>query len=260
MQDDKTKAQVQARFSQFAEGYVTSANHAKGGELDRLVELAQPQTDWQVLDVATGGGHTALKFAPLVAQVVAADFSQAMLYAAREQIAAAGQANVCFINTDAEALALASNTFDLVTCRIAPHHFPDCFRFMQECQRVLKPGGLLLVQDHVLPDEPRAAQYINAFQRLRDPSHVRGFAAYEWQGMYLDAGLSVIHSETTIYTTRLLPWAQRQGRSAYIIERLQIMLHQAPNAVRPWLNPQYATTPDATFEQRYILIAGRKPA
>ncbi len=259
MSQDETKAQVQARFSQFAQAYVTSTNHAQGTELNRLVEMAQPQADWLVLDVATGGGHTALKFAPHVARVVAADFSQAMLQAAREHILTSGNLNVRFVNTDAEAIALADNKFDLVTCRIAPHHFPDCFSFVQECARVLKPGGTLLVQDHLLPDERRAADYINAFQRLRDPSHVRGFAAYEWEGMFLDAGLTVSAVESAVYTSRLVPWAERQGRSAAVIERLQIMLMQAPDAVRPWLNPQYAGTADATFEQRYILIAGRKP-
>jgi ubiquinone/menaquinone biosynthesis C-methylase UbiE len=64
--DDVLKAQAQQRFGQFAQGYVESKSHAKGEDLDRMLELAQPQPDWLALDVATGGGHTALKFAPSV--------------------------------------------------------------------------------------------------------------------------------------------------------------------------------------------------
>ena len=79
--ESKTLSQV--RFTQFAEAYVTSQLHAKGYDLDRLVEIANPQVDWLVLDIATGGGHTALKFAHHVCQVIATDITQKMLLLAR---------------------------------------------------------------------------------------------------------------------------------------------------------------------------------
>jgi len=45
--------------------------HAGGPSLARLIELANPKPSWRVLDIATGAGHTALAFAPLVARVTA---------------------------------------------------------------------------------------------------------------------------------------------------------------------------------------------
>jgi ubiquinone/menaquinone biosynthesis C-methylase UbiE len=86
----------QQRYSEFAQGYVTSPVHARGEELDRLVEITQPQPDWIVLDVATGGGHTALKFAPYVAQVIATDLTPNMLEAAEAHITGKGVENVEF--------------------------------------------------------------------------------------------------------------------------------------------------------------------
>jgi SAM-dependent methyltransferase len=259
MSDDAIKAQAQARFGQYAQGYVESSSHAKGQDLERLVELAQPQSDWLALDIATGGGHTALRFAPHVGRVVAFDLTPKMLVAARTFIHGQGVENVTFVAGDAEILPLASNTFDLVTCRIAPHHFPDCFRFVQESARVLKSGGLLLVEDHNAPDDERAARYVDAFERLRDPSHVRAFAAYEWAGMFLDAGLTVEHSEPIVKSGgKMVPWAERQGCMPDVIERLHVMLAQAPSAVADWLKPTCAGTPDATFDHHYVIIAGRK--
>jgi SAM-dependent methyltransferase len=257
---NEVKAQAQARFGQYAQGYVESPTHAQGEDLDRLLELANPQSDWLALDVATGGGHTALKFAPHVGRVVAADLTPAMLDAARRFIDSQGTQHVDFCGADAENLPFATNSFDLVTCRIAPHHFPDCFRFVQECARVLKPGGRLLIEDHLMPDDERAARYIDSFERLRDPSHVRGYADYEWRGMFLDAGLEVESAEKlTKSPGKLVPWAERQGCSPEVIERLQVMLAQAPAAVADWLEPQCAGTPDAAFETHYILIMGKKP-
>lgn len=256
---DDAKSLSQARFGQRAQGYVASAVHASGADLDRLLALAAPRPEWVALDIATGGGHTALAFAPHVRQVVAGDLTPAMLRAARQFLAERGAANVAFAATDAEHMAFASAAFDLVTCRLAPHHFPDCFRFVRECARVLRPGGLLLVEDHVLPEDDRAARYIDAFERLRDPSHHRAYAEYEWRGMFLDAGLAVEHTETlTRGAGGLATWAQRQDCAPAVIERLQIMLAQAPDAVKAWLNPRCAGAPDADFDHAFIIIAGRK--
>lgn len=253
------KNQVQARFGQYAQSYVEGQSHASGYDLERLVELAQPQPDWLVLDIATGGGHTALKFAPLVSQVVAVDLTPKMLQAARGFIRGQAIQNVHFVAADAEHIPLASNTFDLLTCRIAAHHFPDCFRFVQECARVLKPGGHLIVEDQLVPDDERAARYVDAFERLRDPSHFRVYADYEWRGMFLDAGLTVEQVESLSKTSiDLMDWARQQGCTSEVIEHLQVMLAQAPPAVRDWLQPRCAGTPDATFTHRYIIISGRK--
>jgi ubiquinone/menaquinone biosynthesis C-methylase UbiE len=259
MSSKGVKAHTQERFGQYAQGYVTSQSHSSGKDLDRLVELAQPQPDWVVLDVATGGGHTALKFAPHVARVVANDLTPTMLQAARAFISEQGAVNVFFSGGDAENLPFTSGSFDLVTCRIAPHHFPDCFRFVQECARVLKPGGKLVVEDQLVPEDERAARYLDAFERLRDPSHHRIYSEAEWRGMFLDTGLSVESSETLVKSgVKLVPWAERQGSVLQVLQRLQAMLAQAPAPVAAWMRPQCVGTADAAFDHHYVLIVGRK--
>ncbi|MGE5139061.1 MAG: class I SAM-dependent methyltransferase, partial [Rudaea sp.] len=104
---------------------MNSADHAQGLSLSRLVELVHPESDWIVLDVSTGGGHTALTLAPLVSQVVATDLSSEMLGAAEKHIRSRGANNVIFQLADAENLGFQTGEFDLVTNRIALHHFGD---------------------------------------------------------------------------------------------------------------------------------------
>jgi ubiquinone/menaquinone biosynthesis C-methylase UbiE len=257
MQDD-SKSLSQQRYSKFARGYVTSHAHAHGEELNRLVEIAQPRPDWIVLDVATGGGHTALKFAPLVTQVTATDITPKMLEAARAFATQKGANNITFKLADAEDLAFEDEMFDLVTCRIAPHHFMDCPRFVQESWRVLKAGGLLLVQDHVLPEDEQAARYVDAFEKLRDPSHNRAYAQTEWVDMFRAAGLKVEHTEQIIKRHAFMPWAERQGCTPETIECLVSMVEQAPHAVSEWMQPRHLRTAEATFANHHIIIAGRK--
>jgi ubiquinone/menaquinone biosynthesis C-methylase UbiE len=256
---DDVKAQARERFGQYAQNYVTSDIHATGADLERLLEVANPQSDWRGLDVATGGGHTALKFAPRVRHMVATDFGFTMLEAARANVLRQNVANMTFAAADAEALPFLDNSFDLVTCRVAIHHFPDAYRFMLEAARVLKPGGLLAVQDHMQPEDKRALDYLESFERLRDPSHHRAYSESEWRGLLLDADFIVEHVERMDRAALMIPWAERQGCTPDTIERLRIMLAQAPRAVTDWIHPRSVLSPDAGFNHVYIILTGRKP-
>src|SRR5690242_18432848 len=120
---EESKELVQKQFGAHAAAYATSRPHAQGASLKRLVELTQPQPNWQVLDVATAAGHTAYAFAPHVAHVTATDITPEMLPVAAKLAAERGITNVTLEIADAEALPYADSSFDLVTCRIAPHHF-----------------------------------------------------------------------------------------------------------------------------------------
>ena len=255
-QDSKTLSQE--RYTQFADGYVTSETHATGSDLDRLLAIAEPQPHWRALDIATGGGHTALKFAPHVARVIATDLTPRMLEKARRFIVEEkGVGNVTFREADAENLPFADAQFDLVTSRIAPHHFPDVQRFLNDCARVLMPGGMLMLQDHVLPADDEAARLVDQFERLRDPSHNRAFNEAEWYAMFACAGFTVEYSEHYVKRHQFTPWVARQGNDAATIAQLIRMLDEAPPIARDWMDPEAWGTASATFVNRHILIRGR---
>ena len=174
------KSLVQQQFGAHAAAYVTSSVHAKGASLGRLVELVRPQPTWQALDVATGAGHTAAAFAPHVGRVIASDLTEEMLQEAAKLAKAKGLANMETARADAEALPFEDARFDLVTCRIAPHHFPDIPSFVAEVCRSLKAGGTFALVDNIAPDAEStpgfssaelrdAALTYNAFEKIRDP-------------------------------------------------------------------------------------------
>ncbi len=259
MSSNDVKADVEARFGQFAQNYVTSAVHAGGSDLDRMIEIAAPQPGWMTLDVATGGGHTALRMAEHVRKSVATDFGMTMLAAARDFIVGTGATHVSFSGADAERLPFADNTFDCVTCRHAAHHFPNTYRFVMESARVLRPGGTLVVLDHLLPETPRDMEYIESFERLRDPGHHRAFNESEWRGLMLDADLQIEHVESLARPAELQSWADRLGCTPETTQKLRIMLAQAPKAVADFIHPRSVLSPDAGFDHIFILITGRKP-
>ena len=174
------KSLVQEEFGKTAASYLTSKPHALGKSLERLVTLTSPQKSWHVLDVATGGGHVAYVFAPHVARVWATDITQEMLDLVKAEAQKRGLSNVRTAYAKAEAMPFEDASFDLVTCRIAPHHFDSIPDFLGEVHRVLKPNGLFALVDNVVP-EGSVGDYINAFERFRDPSHLRAWTMQEWR-------------------------------------------------------------------------------
>ncbi|MCB9452712.1 MAG: class I SAM-dependent methyltransferase [Anaerolineaceae bacterium] len=189
----------------------------------RWRELAQPQTGWVVLDVA------------------------AQTYTVTD----AGVSQSAPL-TDPVNLPLPDGHFDLVTCRNAARCFPDSYRFMLEVARLLKSGGVFLMEDALMPDDERAAGYVNAFMKLRDSGHIRAYAGYEWEGTALDAGLQIAQAEPFAYTVPLLD--PEQVYTAYARERLHILLKQAPQAVREWLHPHCVGTDDAAFTAHTFIL------
>lgn len=250
---------VRRQFGAHAQNYVDSPDHSKGESLDRLLEVVQPQPGWRALDVATGGGHTALALARHVREVVATDLTSEMLSAAERFIRGRGMENVVFREADATALPFGEAEFDLVTCRSAPHHFPDCARFVREAARVLRPGGVAAVIDNIVPPEVVAARHINALEQLRDPSHVWAYSLADWLGFFEAAGLRVTHTEIFRKARDFDFWTGMMSVPPKTKDQLRVLLLQAPSAARAALEPE-AAGGKLRFYLTEAFLVGIKPA
>jgi ubiquinone/menaquinone biosynthesis C-methylase UbiE len=238
-----SKTAVQEQFGKTAAHYLTSKPHAKGKSLERLVELTSPKKDWRALDVATGGGHVAYTFAPHVARVWATDITQEMLDMVKAEAAKRDLDNVRTTYAKAEALPFEDESFDLVTCRIAPHHFDSIPEFLAEVRRVLKNAGLFALVDNVVP-AGSVGDYVNAFERLRDPSHLRAWTMDEWRHALNVAGLQTTHDEQIYKTMEFKSWAARYDATMQAL--LRAMLTEVTPEVEATLEPQ-GVGADLTF-------------
>jgi ubiquinone/menaquinone biosynthesis C-methylase UbiE len=229
-----TKTLVQEQFGKTAASYLTSAPHAKGASLERLVALTAPQKSWRALDIATGGGHVAYAFAPHVERMWATDITQEMLDLVRAEAHKRGLANVRTAYAKAEALPFEDASFDLVTCRIAPHHFDSIPDFLGEAQRVLKPGGVFALVDNVVP-EGSVGDYVNAFERFRDPSHLRAWTMEEWRVALRRAAFEITHEEQIYKQMEFKSWAARHDATMQAL--LRAMLAEVTPDVKATLEP-----------------------
>lgn len=229
---------VKRQFGAHATGYVTSAVHAQGESLARLTDLTRPQRDWIVLDVSTGAGHTALAFAPFVASVVATDLTPQMLDAARRLSTERKITNVEFTPADAHSLPFDEGTFDLVTNRIALHHYSDAPGAVREMARVCKHGGIVALVDNIVPPDEHTAAYLNQFENLRDPSHYWAHPLSRLEVFFANAGLTVEHHECLRKEMEFAPWATRMGADQETVTQLRTLVREAPAAAREVLSPR----------------------
>lgn len=191
-EDAAPRRSAKEQFDRQAAHYNAQWNSWSDESLAWLLEHARPMTEDDVLDVATGTGFTALAFAPHVRSVVGLDVSSGMLEQASRKAQAAGLTNVEFREGAAESLPFSDSSFDIVTCRIAAHHFLSVTEFVREAARVLRSGGRFVLADTSVPDdEPEADAWQNAVEKLRDPSHIRNCTPREWRGFVEAAGLEV---------------------------------------------------------------------
>ena len=114
-----------------------------GNARDRLSAHARGK----VLVVAVGTGHD-LRHLPAGTEVTGVDLSPSMLARAQRRADAIGLP-VSLVEGDAQALPFPDGTFDTVICSLALCTIPDQARALREMHRVLRPGGQVLLMDHV---------------------------------------------------------------------------------------------------------------
>ncbi len=125
------------------------------------VMVANVQPGQRVLDIAGGTGDLALAFAKRVGdsgQVVHTDINEAMLSTGRNRLLDAGVSLPTLV-CDAERLPFADGYFDLVSVAFGLRNMTHKDRAIAEMNRVLKPGGKLLVLEFSKVAKPLEKAY-----------------------------------------------------------------------------------------------------
>jgi ubiquinone/menaquinone biosynthesis C-methylase UbiE len=256
---NQRKVAVNRQFSASAQLYAESWIHSEGYTLHRITELAKLECADVALDIATGAGHTALAIASHARQVVASDLSLEMLEMARSLSQRRGLDNVFFIAADAEALTFKSDCFDLVTCRIAPHHFLRPDLFVNEVRRILKTNGRFLLVDTWVPDQAQIDDFINQIQILRDPTHRRSLSTLEWKTIIESARLKILSLETWVREgeTSFNEWVTISRTLPQQIEQLKSYFRGSTNRVSEALKIKLKRR-DISFQIPRLVLMARK--
>ena len=221
--------QFQKQSHRYAKGHILEDTKDVTAALEGLPIPA----DAAALDVATGAGHTAFCLARAGFRVTACDLTPAMLQRVREGAAERGL-EIETRQHSAESLPYPDASFDLVTCRVAPHHFSSPADFVRESARVLKPGGWFIVIDGTVPDDSAEAEaWLHQVEKLRDPSHNRLIPPREWRALSEQAGLTVKKVEIAHRKQPDLEWYfETAATTPENREQVRALIATAPDSAR----------------------------
>jgi SAM-dependent methyltransferase len=182
---------IRDEFTHQSESFANSPAMNAEEILGALVELAPAAAGARWLDVACGPGMIARALAPRVGAVHGIDLTPAML----EKAVAAGEAadldNLTFSTGDATALGEEDGAYDGAITRFSFHHIPAPQRVMDEMARVVRPGGWVVVGDHLTDADADAAAWHQEIERLRDPTHWASQTHERLLAMGVAAGLEL---------------------------------------------------------------------
>lgn len=232
-----------------------------GKTLTRVIELVEPKKDDVVLDLASGPSYLAMALAPQVKQVYTTDITHFSIDEGRRAAQEKGLTNIQHFTCDAEALPFKDHQFNVVTSRIAPHHFHDVRRAMHEIARMIPKGGKVAIADTVVPPDEEIDKFINYLDHLHDPTHIRNYSVREWKVLFADAGLKIKHFEEDVVEDDrgecLREWLGRTGANAQTIRTATGVLVAAKGKIKDALSLR-SEKGELYFQIKRVVITGER--
>ena len=204
--------------------YSYAENLADASFLQKVIEIVQPKPDDHLLDLGTGKGYTAIAFAPLVKSVIAIDQEEIVLNRFncelkdldKEEILIKEKNEKNILNKILRELYLninskdllrisakvdiqqlraenlndyADNTFDIVTCRAALHHFENPLNILREVNRILKPNGKFEIMDGIFSENSR--DIWSAITRMKELDYKSYYTYQELLELFTEGGFLI---------------------------------------------------------------------
>jgi 2-polyprenyl-3-methyl-5-hydroxy-6-metoxy-1,4-benzoquinol methylase len=175
------------------------------GALERLVAFAGLPSGTRVVDAGCGPGLVAEAFLAAGCNVHGFDLSAEMVARARARNASFGTRAVF----EQRSIYDVNEVFDAAVSRYVMHHSPDPAAFVRQQVRLLRPGGVLVLCDHLTDPEPSRAEWHREIERLRDRTHTKNPTGGELVDLFAAEGLTDVRMEEEAFDLDFDEWFDR---------------------------------------------------
>ena len=177
---------VKEQFNNQAEKF---ANWSIGKNVEYLngyFDFCDIQSSDRLLDIACGPGEFTIFIAKRISEARGVDISDKEIEIANGLIKEFGLSNVGFDCSDVEKLPYGDNSFSIVICKSAFHHFINPDLVFKEIIRCCERGGRISIQDIAAYEDDYVNDYFETFDKLVDISHNKTLAEFDFNKLYSD--------------------------------------------------------------------------
>jgi SAM-dependent methyltransferase len=272
IRDDLIKQHADRRFR--SECDYARFEYYRSAKVIAVLDRAGVSLGGRVLDAGCGGGGMPLSLAEHASFVIGIDpidrFSDAGVQLAREQ----RLAHLHFARADGQALPFRDSSFDLVLSHAVIEHVPDASRYLQECRRVLRPGGAFYLSTapylsfagahlprlrvpvplHLLLGRAMAFRTFRTLARrapwlLREPAHENSFIR--------DARRGVVKEDDLLEKVRVRRLRALIAGAGFRVQREELhvtgTVRRLPSALARWLRDSALTQDMLISNIEYVL-------
>ncbi|HXX18049.1 MAG TPA: methyltransferase domain-containing protein [Candidatus Acidoferrum sp.] len=260
------KELVREQFTRTAQIFGDYAVASRVAEAERLAQMVRATSADRGVDLASGPGTLALRFARHVQWICALDLTPAILARARNSAAEQGLRNVAFALGDAQAVPFADGSLDIAVTSYSLHHMPDPGRAIGEMARVVRQGGRVGVLDIFVPEDRHVAELNNRIERIRDASHTRTLARSEFEAYFSRHGLRIldtyVEAQSRSFDHWMLVAGSKPGDPRY--EEARRLMEESIPQDAAWFHPRFEAGHKASgdrelvFENTTLFVAGEK--
>jgi SAM-dependent methyltransferase len=227
-QPEKTKhdRELSTAFDGQAEQFEKAPVQTDPAALARLVAEADIPTDSLVLDAGCGPGLVSQAFLEAGQRVVGIDLSAEMIARARNRCESFG--NRARFERQSLFDPPPIEPFDAAISRYVLHHVIDPRAFLNRQVELIRPGGLVVVSDHVTDPDPAIADEHNELERLRDKTHTRNLSSGEIVNLFGSCRLGSIRLSEEAFTLDFDEWFDRGTPMAPKAEVRDRILNASP--------------------------------
>lgn len=182
---------IKEQFNKQAENFANWSVSKNEEYLEAYINFCGIKETDIVLDVACGPGDFVNYIAKDVFKAQGVDISDKEIEIAKKRSEEFGFVNTGFDCHDVESLPYIDNSYSLVVCKSAFHHFVQHDKIFREMIRCCKDGGQISIQDIRAYNDEYVNTFFETFDKLIDPSHNKTLSENEFYGLYKNYGIEI---------------------------------------------------------------------
>ncbi|MBI2177002.1 MAG: class I SAM-dependent methyltransferase [Candidatus Tectomicrobia bacterium] len=190
-------------------------------------------------DFGVGTGNSAVPFLQAGGSVIGIDITPAMARSGRKRLAEEGLARGAhFVLALCEGAPLAEGAVDCAVCRNVFHHLAAPREVLREMARVVRPGGHVILMDHLYPDGEAERARMEEIDHAREPAMVRILSLKDMRALFAECGLEVTGSETMSRRDTFENWLHGAGTAAESVPLVRAGVERLRGEGGSWMAPE----------------------